>query len=174
MSQGVPQHASRFDETFYPTARTEDLERTEAKGEVLLYDKRLHHIHHLDPEVTAVWHHCDGRSSIAMISTITGIREERIRLALDELSQRHLLISELPSHLRIPRTTRRRIAKLGLAALPGIVSVSAPVAADADSEATIACIPYNEMGCSASVPCCTNIVPSAFCLDEESGNGLCN
>lgn len=168
MSRDIPQHTNRFDEGYLPTARTEDLVSTEAAGKVLLYDTRLHHIHHLDAEVTTVWHHCDGTKTISMMSIATGIREERIRVALDDLARRELLVEDMPDHLRVSRMNRRKMAKLGIATLPGIISITAPIAkAAASGGATTPRLKGLNEPCAANSEC-----HSDTCLMEaweESG-----
>lgn len=133
MSQDVPQHASRFEETYRPVARAKDLIRTDYKDDVLLYDELVHQIHHLDAEVAAVWQGCDGRSSIIEISLATRIPLDRTRVALSELSRRNLLTEAIPPTMVISRLDRRKMTKIGLAALPAIVSITAPIAKAAAS-----------------------------------------
>lgn len=175
MSRDIPQHTNRFDEGYLPTARTEDLVSTYSDDEVLLYDERSHHIHRLDAEVTAVWHNCDGRSSLQKISSNTGISRERVRVALSELSQGNLLVESAPDQLRVSRIDRRRITKLGLATLPGIISISAPIATAAASGTSSGCMAQGTFGCTSHEQCCqpANSKSEAFCNGIPS-DGFCD
>src|SRR5690606_35821403 len=96
MSRWEAQSPFASERDFLPSARTEGLESSYADGEVLLYDTRSHHIHHLDQECTVVWHHCDGRQTSDAISIATGMHPERVKVALRALSDCNLLVDRLP------------------------------------------------------------------------------
>ena len=82
MAQDVPRHTNRFEEEYLPMARTDDLVITRSRDEMLVYDQRAHHIHHLNPVAAAVWHHCDGHTPIQSISLETGTRADHVLVAL--------------------------------------------------------------------------------------------
>jgi hypothetical protein len=130
----MSRHANRFDSTYRPLARTKELVTTESSNEVLIYDERVHHMHHLDAEVTAVWHHCDGRRTPEAISLATGIDRIRVLVSLRKLDERQLLDNAVPAELREQKESRRKfLRKAGVATLPAIVSVTAPIAKAAAS-----------------------------------------
>jgi hypothetical protein len=68
----MSRHANRFDSTFRPLARTEELVTTTSKDEVLVYDKTAHHIHHLNASAAQVWYLCDGERTVADLAVETG------------------------------------------------------------------------------------------------------
>lgn len=157
----MSRHANRFDSTYRPLARTEKLLTTESNNEVLIYDERVHHMHHLDAEVTAVWHHCDGTRTLEAISLATGIDEARVLVSLKKLDECRLLEHPLPASLKVPTQSRRKfLRKAGVVTLPTIVSVTAPIAKAAASGGSSTCMPPASgiAGCNSHDDCC----PSTF------------
>lgn len=156
--------------SYYPFARTEDLIRTEANSEVLVYDSRSHHIHHLDEECTNVWNHSNGKRTPDAISMVTGIHQDRVHIALRELDDRNLLVDRLPVMVDQPTLSRRRLATLSVGALPTIISVSAPIAASATSHSKPAC--NDRYGaCNTDADCCPSPYEDfySYCLGGFGG-----
>lgn len=126
-----------------PEARVDGLVVTESNGEVLVYDTRQHHIHHLNHISAIVWRLCDGQRTVAdlvrqaQVQVDDVVTEESARLALTKLHTANLLHGETGADMRgVGRTRRdflRRSAITGAIAVPVIVSISAPQAAAASS-----------------------------------------
>ena len=140
------------DDPVAPAARVEHLVTTEAASELLVYDERCHHIHHLNAVSATVWRRCDGVQTVAGIARETGYGHETVRLALAKLAEADLLAAEVPRELTVDSHSRRRLLKkAGIAAIPAIVSVTAPLASAHASEGDPVCL---ESGSCAEVPCC--------------------
>jgi hypothetical protein len=78
-----------------------DLVTTTAAAEVLVYDQRSHHIHHLNPITSAVWRACDGARTQPEVEVVVAARlgaavsQETLRLALTQLEDAELLAGPL-------------------------------------------------------------------------------
>jgi len=126
-----------------PMARYTDLVVTETRDQVLVYDTVVHHIHTLNLTSAAVWRLCDGQHDAndlaRLASAELGIRidEAMVRLALTQLDDAGLLEEPLPADTRMSGLSRRsfmkRSAVVGAVAVPAIVSITAPMAASAQS-----------------------------------------
>lgn len=118
-----------------PAARIKELVTNEVDGEVLVYDQATHHIHHLNETSAAVWRLCDGQRTLAEVARAAGIRPETVQVALGKLADASLLRDELALDLRAPAQSRRAFMKKAAiaGAIPAIVSVTAPLAAQAAS-----------------------------------------
>ncbi|HET8634386.1 MAG TPA: PqqD family protein, partial [Gemmatimonadales bacterium] len=46
-----------------PAARVTDLIVSKTSNDLLVYDQRTHHIHHLNEAAAAIWRMCDGQRS---------------------------------------------------------------------------------------------------------------
>lgn len=148
-----------------PAARVEGLVVTESKSEVLVYDTTKHHIHHLNATSAMVWRLCDGRRSVSEIMQAAQSRiEERVtagsvRLALAKLEGADLLEGALSADMRGSGQTRRaflrRTAIAGAVAVPAIVSISAPTAAQGNSGLACgeSCVDRND-DCNSSCSQC--------------------
>ncbi len=152
----------------FPIARGEDLIVEELPDEVLVYDLKTDEAHCLNRTAALIWKNCDGEKTTGDIAAVlerelkTPMSIQVVMLGLDELAGYHLLKEDTsaPTGLRLSR--RRLIQNLGLTAalaLPVIISISAPAAAQAGS-ATDPCVanPRAE-GC-----------PCMFDSDCEYGN----
>jgi len=121
----------------FPTARVNDLVITDAAGDVLVYDKLNHTIHHLNHTVGVVWRLCNGRRSVSELASIAGaeVDEEAIQLVLTKLSNLELLTAPVSISTQSRRSVLRRLGVVGAgAAIAEIVSISAPSAAAAASD----------------------------------------
>ncbi len=166
MFDDIATRSTRFDANFLPLARESDLVVTQSENETLVYDQRLHHIHHLTDPARAIWDGCNGRSTIEDISHMTGLAASRVRLVLGTLSDLGLLDQKLPDSLRPRPVTRRRLNGIALVAVIGIKSISAPSAAAADST----CIAVGDYDSNCMEKACCN---SGFCNELDPYNGRC-
>ena len=126
-----------------PAARADGLIVTRSHDEVLVYDTGAHHLHHLNHLSAVVWRLCDGQRTVADLARLAQIEVdgvvtvESVRLALTKLGAANLLDGELGAGLRGTGQSRRaflrRSAIAGAAAIPVVVSISAPQAAAATS-----------------------------------------
>jgi hypothetical protein len=153
----MSRHANQFDSTYRPVARTEDLVTTTSKDEVLVYDQRAHHIHHLNTQAAAVWHHCDGINTVDALSVATGMDADRVLISLKTLEDCNLVVEGLSEDTRRQAESRRRfLRKMGIATIPAIVSISAPIARVAASGGRPECQTpenYSEGHCWADCGC---------------------
>jgi hypothetical protein len=162
-----------------PVARTRGLVVTESAGELLVYDQEQHHIHHLNPVSAGVWRGCTGNQSILDVAAATGLDIDQVRLALRQLAganllEGDLLISSIPS-----RSSRRALLKKsGIAVMiPAVVSVTAPLAAQATSPSSRyykcsnnACADFScSVICQASNICpgCTKDMNNLTCMNFD-------
>ncbi len=143
----------------------------ELDGEFIVYDKRRHRAHCLNPTVAALWQLCDGQTSISDLTAAQSrsfglAEEERVtHLGLRQLARARLL-EEHRMYLEISNgLTRRAIGRhLSLAGataalLPLVTTIIAPTSAMAQS-----CL-ANGIPCATSAQCC-----SGCC---NSGSGKC-
>lgn len=159
-----------------PAARTIDLVTTHSQDEVLVYDQQSHHIHHLNAQAAAVWRLCDGRRTVDHISVASRLDETAVRLALGALADAHLLEGDLQAGLR-NTTSRRSFLKkataAGAVALPTIVSISSPAAAQSTSpsnpcEGTLTTV---DQCSSIGQPCWTGVPGTGNCGSCKQSNG---
>ncbi|HUQ31304.1 MAG TPA: PqqD family protein [Pyrinomonadaceae bacterium] len=153
-----------------PLARTEQLIVQELPGEALVYDLDRHKAHCLNRASAFVWKHCDGRMTIAEVRRLlekelaTPVDDDVVWLALSQLRRFHLLEEESRTVLGMKVTRRDLVRKYlpAALALPLILSVPAPTAAQAASNACTAangrpnncpCTSFNQ--CQSN--CCTNV-----------------
>src|SRR5690606_4106133 len=113
----------------------------ELGDEVLVYDLASHTIHQLNQTSAAVWKRCDGRTSLDAVSLNTGLTPDIVRAALTRLDEAGLLEEPLSPELRASTQTRRSfMRKAGaVGTIPIVTSVSAPLAARANSLAGEQC-----------------------------------
>ncbi len=154
----------------FPIARRENLIVEELPDEVLVYDRNTDKAHCLNQTAALIWKNCDGEKTKGDIAALvqhelqTPISTQVVTLGLEELAGYGLLQEDAAAPPRERLSRRRLIQHLGLTAaiaLPVIMSISAPTAAQASST-TDPCIanPRAE-GC-----------PCTFDSDCDSGN--CN
>jgi hypothetical protein len=102
--------------------------------------------------MTAVWQQCDGQRTLAEIAIASALTPDQVQLALAQLAAVGLLDDPLDPIPNTPIRSRRRFLKqvaVAGAAIPAIVSFTAPVAAD-----TASCY-SNDVGCTADQYCCS-------------------
>jgi hypothetical protein len=129
-------------EQVLPRAREVEIVVQELPDEVLVYDLKRHKAHCLNQSAAFVWRRCDGRTSVAEMARLLGeelrapVSEEVVWLALDRLGKARLLEGRAPEWLGPGLSRREVVRKLGLGAavaLPLIISVTAPTAAQAQT-----------------------------------------
>lgn len=123
-------------------------------NEMLIYDLKINKAFCLTESAAMVWRLCDGAKTVAEISQImseqlnTTVSEDFVWLAIEELKNANLLANPEAVQSKFDGHSRREIImKVGLATmvtLPFIISVVAPTAAHAQSDA---CIPSGQQFC---------------------------
>lgn len=140
----------------FPTARREKLIVKELPGEVLIYDLNTDKAHCLNRTAALIWKNCDGEKTEGDIATLlqqelnTPMSTQVVTLGLEELAGYGLLQEDAATPARVPVSRRRLIQNLGLAgmiALPVIMSISAPAAAQASSTADPCIANPRAVGC---------------------------
>lgn len=117
-----------------PLRRLTDLVMTETSSDTVIYDRDVQSIHTLNAVTTAVWRTLDGEPTLGAVMASTGQDELVVRKALTQLADAGLLDGALPSGVRVGHSRRDLLKKAGLAAaIPVLISVSAPMAASAAS-----------------------------------------
>ena len=146
-----------------PRARKDDLVVKEMPDEVLIYDLQTDKAHCLNRTAALVWNYSDGRTSVA---TMAGrlkreldmpVDERVVWLALDQLSKKNLLDEKIvPPALMAGINRRHMMRAMGVAAVvavPTVISIIAPVPAQAQS-----------LG-DTGAPCCSG---------SQCQSGICN
>jgi hypothetical protein len=141
-----------------PLARKDALIVQELPDEVLVYDLDRHKAHCLNKTSALVWKHCDGKTTVAQVTQLlerelaTLIDTDVVWLALSQLRRYHLL-EEGKATIGMMKVTRRDVVTKYLPAalaLPVIISIASPAAAQASSR------PCSNNGgpCTTSADCC--------------------
>lgn len=122
-----------------PRARTEGLVISELDAETLVYDLERHEAHCLNQIAALVWKRCDGKTSVAKMTGVlqkkldTSVDVDIVWLAINQLQRFHLIDNQVVANRSVSR--RRLLLKYAPAALalPVIMSIRAPAAAQAGS-----------------------------------------
>jgi hypothetical protein len=147
-----------------PLAREEKLVVREMPDELLVYDLRVHKAHCLNQTAAFVWKCCDGQTGVAELAAMlseklgTAIPDDVVWIALEQLEALSLLEERVTRPSGVSKLSRREAVKrLGLAAaaVPLIMSVASPTAAQAQS-------PCNATNCPPP-RCCS----AGLCVDES-------
>lgn len=181
-----------IDELTKPISRTDKLITQELNGEMLVYDLDTNKAYSLNQTSNLVWQNCDGRREISEITLILqqklskSVNDEIVWLAIEGLKEEGLVEFKTPE--KFSRLNRREvIKKVGLSsmiALPFVISLVAPTAADSQSLTSIdACDVRgdgsgigndpnkirNGLACRGNGNCCSN-----NCCATAGGNtGIC-
>jgi len=119
-------------------ARQKDLVVQELPDEVMVYDLKRHKAHCLNKTAALVWHHCDGETTVTEMASLLAsevgspIDEEVVWYALDKLGKAELLEAKPDLPIKGGMSRRRMMRRLGvgaMAALPVVMSLVSPVAA---------------------------------------------
>jgi hypothetical protein len=125
-----------------PRARKSGLVVKGLNDEVLVYDLERDKAHSLNSSAAFIWKKCNGRRSVSEVAQALSREfkvpadEQTVWLALDQLSKFHLLEAKVTRPAGVPSLSRRQMMRIGAAAafaLPVIVSIVAPTAANAQT-----------------------------------------
>jgi hypothetical protein len=125
-----------------PLARTEALVVEELGDELLVYDLTRDEAHSLGTVAAKVWKACDGEKNIDQIAAELGMDSDAVAGAIEGLSTCYLFADSPEATKLTRRGLSLKAVKLGAAATaaPLIVSIAAPTAAMAVTEAFCASI----------------------------------
>src|SRR5207237_1385803 len=121
----------------FPLARTENLTTQQHPTELIVYDLSNHKAHCLNRACTFVWKQCDGTRSVEQLGNLLhqelGVANPTavVQLALEQLDRRNLLqqpVVALPREERLSRRDALRKLAIAAAALPAIMTLTAPKA----------------------------------------------
>ncbi len=151
-----------------PLARRSDIVIQEIDNEILIYDLRANKVFNLNETSAIIWQLSNGNFTISEIADNltqklnSPINEEFVWLALDQLRKEKLVENETEISNLYEGTSRREVIKrVGLAtvaALPIIVSITAPTSVSAQScvagMAAVGCPCMANGDCGAPDACC--------------------
>lgn len=129
-------------EKIMPRARKAGLVVKGLDDEVLVYDLERDKAHSLNSSAAFIWKKCNGRRTVGEITEALSREfkvpadEQTVWLALDQLSKFNLLEAKIARPAGVPHLSRRQMMRIGAAAafaLPVIVSIVAPTAANAQT-----------------------------------------
>lgn len=153
---------------FLPLARTNGIVTKEVDGEVLVYDRERDKAHCLNLAAGVLWRLCDGKTSpldlAKSLERQTGARvnENVIWLGLEHLRRNHLLEESVawPEQMITAKRMSRReaVARIGVGAaiaVPIVMSITAPTAAQAGQSCNGRCRP-----CKTNADCCSGVCSS--------------
>jgi sulfur transfer complex TusBCD TusB component (DsrH family) len=155
-----------------PLARADQLVVRELPDELLVYDLERHKAHCLNKASAIVWKHCDGKMTVAEAARLLErelavlVEDDVVWLALRQLRRFHLLEEESSAIFEM-KVTRRDLMRKYLPAalaLPVILSISSPAAA----QATSGCGSIGA-SCGPGAPCCPGLLCNAVtgCFDPR-------
>ena len=145
-----------------PRARKTSLVVKELNDEVLVYDLERDKAHSLNSSAAFIWKKCNGRRTVEEVAQAVSKEfkipadEQTVWLALDQLSKFNLLEAKITRPAGMPSISRRQMMRIGAAAafaLPVIVSIVAPTAANAQTAISpAACTARLQPNCGGT-PC---------------------
>lgn len=149
-----------------PVSRKDDIVVQELNGEVLVYDLRTDKALCLNETSSIIWAACDGTRNVSQIGAYASeklnaqVNDDLVWLALDEFRKEHLLTTAPDTDHYFEGVSRRDvIKKIGIAsaiAIPVVMGLIAPPAANAASICGAACNPGNNPCTNAACPTCSN------------------
>jgi hypothetical protein len=120
-----------------PLARSKDIIVQKLGKEVLIYNLKTNKAYCLNETSAIVYHACDGKTTFDEIKANSNFTDEIIYLALDELKKENLFEKDAEFNVPLNNLSRREIIKkigtASLVALPTIVALVTPVAAQSGS-----------------------------------------
>ena len=140
---------------FVPRRRPSGLVTEHLEGEVLLYVEATHRAFCLNPAAARVWESIDGARDVTAIASHAALEAELVNGTLREMGEAGLLDAapeDLPPGVDL---SRRRLVRAGLVAIPLIMVITVPRAAEAASCTTGLGGPGGP--CRPNKPCCTGI-----------------
>jgi hypothetical protein len=154
-----------------PSARRDDVIVRDLREETIVYDRRSHTAHGLNPIVAAVFRAADGTRTVEEIAASLDAfdasptaREAAVRVALGEL-ERVSLLSVAAGAGR--REVLRRVGAGAVLLVPAVVSVLAPTPAEALATCVKDCTGQTDGTPCQSVGTCTgtDICCAQVCTD---------
>ncbi len=136
---------------FVPRRRPSGLVTEHLDGEVLLYVEATHKAFCLNPPAARVWESIDGTRDVTGIATQATLDPELVGSTLREMGEAGLL-AEVPDLPRVD-LSRRRLVRAGLVAIPFIIALTVPRAAEAASNCTSG-LAGGGPACTPTLPCC--------------------
>ena len=133
---------NQANKTIMPRARKAKLVVKPLNDEVLVYDLERDKAHSLNSSAAFIWKKCNGRRTIRDVSEALSKEfkvpadEQTVWLALEQLSKFNLLETKVSRPAGMPRISRRQMMRIGAAAafaLPVVISIVAPTAANAQT-----------------------------------------
>lgn len=140
---------------FVPKRREGGLVTERLEGEVLLYVEATHRAFCLNPAAAQVWELIDGTRDVRAIAGRAQMSPELVTMTLDEMGAAGLLDARPHGTSSSVDLSRRRLVRAGLVAIPFIVAITVPRAAEAASACTVG-LPGGP-ACSPTTPCCSGI-----------------
>lgn len=150
-----------------PLARVDDLVIEELGEELLVYDTSIKNVHCLSPTVVRVWRACDGETRPEKMASQLDLSDAEIKQALAELDGCELLATPVGTHGGISRRdlgVKATKVAAATAALPLILSVAAPAAAQTQSVIQF---------CLAQSPAPDGTNNCNVCNENTGANTLC-
>lgn len=129
-------------ERVMPRGRKAGLIVKKLNDEVLVYDLERDKVHSLNSSAAFIWKKCNGHGTVGEVAQALSKEfkvpadEQTVWLALDQLSKFNLLEAKITRPAGMPQISRRQMMRIGAAAafaLPVIVSIVAPTAANAQT-----------------------------------------
>jgi hypothetical protein len=149
-----------FDQS--PRARKNQLIIKDLPDETLVYDLDNDKAHCLNQTAARIWKNCDGNRTVTELTALLAaetnstVPDEVVWLALDQLEKFDLLedTPEIPAHLAgMNRRELVRRVGLGALALPLILSIASPTAAQATSAGTLSHCCGSPGDCNPGLTC---------------------
>ncbi|MDQ3635700.1 MAG: PqqD family protein [Acidobacteriota bacterium] len=157
-----------------PLARNKNLVVQQADDELLVYDLNINKAICLNETSALIWQNCDGEKNVLEIAKVVEkkfgelVSEDFVKFAIDQLKKENLIENKNEVVTEFNGMSRREVIKrvgLGsLVALPIIASLTAPMAAQAQSAACTT--PAN--GCGADGDCNPATCPNAAAVQIQA------
>lgn len=140
-----------------PKARSEGIVSQDLDKEVLIYDRKTNKSFHLNETSSIVYQACDGKTSFQDLQARHQLSDDVIFMALDQLCNENLIVSEVDYASPFEAMTRREvIKKVGFASmvvLPVISVLVVPTSVNASST----CLTDGQSDCRVT-PCCPGLL----------------
>ena len=124
----------------YPRQRPASFVMSRVGTDLVIFDPETAHLHTLPAPVAAVWQACNGTAEVTAIATSTGLTLLQVEAALLQLREATLVEPEPAATVPSSRDRRTLLKRAALGA--AMVSVTAPMAVQAQSAAIIACATF--------------------------------
>ena len=139
---------------FIPRRRGSGVVTEELEGETLLYVEETHRAFCLNAPAARVWRAIDGERDPESIASSAEVEPPLVHRTLRELAEAGLLEAAPEAILEVD-LSRRRMVRAGLVAIPLILAITVPRAAEAASNCTVG-LPGGP-ACTPTLPCCSGL-----------------